>query len=182
MSNGIWSASENAEKLQQSDLVRHRLLVVSTGSNIALPWPADAASGFASLDPNTIGPGTHNPSSDRGPEGGPHFVMSGETPDESHTYGFEFCLMNTSNFLSTPALPGVGGYTVTIWVLISNTQDPYGADTPEWAAMLTQTGVNARELWHSFDVNAEAVRFQIANLANDPTVNNESIAIAFAEL
>lgn len=182
MSSGIWGASENVEKLQQSDLIRHRLLVVSPGSNNGAPWPTDCASGFASLDPNTIGPGTHNPFTDRGPEGGPHFVMSGETSDESHTYGFEFCLLDSSNFLSVPALAGAGGYTVTIWVLISNTQDPYGANTPEWAAMATNTGVNARELWHTFDVNAEAVRFQITNLADDPTVNNESIGIAFAEL
>jgi len=144
MSDGIWGASESAEKLQQSDLTRHRLLVVSPGSNIALGWPVDCASGFASLDPNSISPSTHNPITDRGPEVAPHFVMSGETPDESHTYGFEFALFH--NLLVAPALPGAGGYTVTVWVEISNTQDPYGSFTPEWAAMATNTGVNPREL------------------------------------
>jgi hypothetical protein len=181
MSNGIWTATETAEKINQPQFVRHRLLFVSTGSNVALAWPADAASGFASLNPNLIGPGTNtNPISPRGFEGGPHFVMSGETSDESHTYGFEFALF-TDNLIA-PALPAVGGYTVTIWVLISSTQDPYGANAPVWAAMATNTGVNAKELWHTFDVNAEAVRFQITNLANDPTLVNETIGIAFAEL
>lgn len=180
MSHGIWSGTVAGEKIQQSELVRHRLLVVTPGTNVALQWPADAASGFASVDPNTISPDTHNPISDRGPEGGPHFVLSGETPDESHTYGFEFALFTRG--LAAPALPDTGGYTVTIWVLISNTQDPNGFNTPIWAAMFPNTGVNVDELWHTFDVNAEAIRFQFDNLDADPDVTNLSIGIALAEL
>lgn len=178
--DGLWSGGALAEKIQQSKFVRHRLLIVSPGTNLGAPWPVDAASGFASVNPNNFGPGTVNPFSNRGQEGGPHFVMSGETPDESHTYGFEFTLF--VNALTTPALAAVGGYTVTIWVLITNTQDPYGFQAPVWAAMAPQTGVLVEQLWHSFDVNAEAIRFQITNLADDPAANNESIGIAFSEL
>src|SRR5216684_1744568 len=132
MSKGIWTATTAAEKITQSKFVRHRLLIVSPGF-AAAAWPVDCASGLAALAPDTISPATVNAFSPRGNEGGPHFVMSGETPDESHTYGFEFCLF-TDGFIA-PALPGVGGYTVTVWVLISNTQDPYGFQTPVWAAM-----------------------------------------------
>lgn len=180
MSNGLWVGGLAAEKLQQSQLVRHRLLIVSVGTDVSQPWPLEAASGFASLDPNTISPDTHNPNSDRGVEGGPHFVMSGETPDESHTYGFEFALFTRG--VTNPADPDTGGYTVTVWVLISNTQDPYGFQTPVWAAMQAQTGIQVNQLYHSFDVNAEAVRFQIDNLVVDPATSNLSIGIAFAEL
>lgn len=180
MSNGIWNGTAAGETLLQSKLTRHRLLVVSVGTDIGLPWSAEASSGFASLDPNTISPDTHNPLSDRGPEGGPHFVMSGETPDESHTYGFEFSLFTKG--LNFGADPGAGGYTVTVWVLISNTQDPMGAVTPVWAAMAPNTGVAVNEMWHSFDVNAEAIRFQIGNLAVDPATANLDVGIAFAEL
>lgn len=178
MSNGLWTGGDSSETLEQAKLTRHRLLLVSPGSDISVGWPSDCASGFASLDPNTISPGTVNPITDRGVEGGPHFVMSGETPDESHTYGFEFCILNSV----TDAVPGEAGYDVTIWVLISNTMDPSGFNTPEWAALQTQTGVGINELWHSFDVNAEGMRFQFENLESDPTTNNLTIGIAFAEL
>lgn len=187
MSNGIWTGSASGELLRQSKLIRHRLLIVSPGTDVASPWPGECASGFASLDPNTIAPGTVNPNSDRGgPEGGPHFVMSGETPDESHTYGFEFTLFTRG--LGNPANPATGdGYDVTIWVLISNTQQPGGTATPIWTAMASNlvadgNGINADQLWHSFDVNAEAVRFQFGNLIDDPSTVNESIGIAFSEL
>lgn len=180
MSGGIWTGNAAAEKIQQPKFVRHRLLIVSTGSDMTNPWPSEAASGLASLDPNNVSPGTVNSFSDRGNEGGPHFVMSGETPDESHTYGFEFCLFTKG--VNHIASPGVGGYTVTVWVLITNTQDPYAFGTPVWAAMAPNTGVLINEMWHSFDVNAEAVRFQVGNLELDPTANNLDIGIAFAEL
>lgn len=180
MSNGIWSGTTSGERIQQEQFVRHRLLIVSVGTDLALPWPEGSASGFASVDPNTIAANTHNPNSDRGPEGGPHFIMSGETPDESHTYGFEFSLFTKG--LNVPTTPGVGGYTVTIWVLIENTEDPYGLFTPVWASMAPLTGVLENQLFHSFDINAEAVRFQIGNLANNPSTVNEQIGIAFAEL
>lgn len=179
MSNGLWSGGASAEKVQQNDFVRHRLLIVSPGF-FAGPWPVEAASGLASLDPNTISPGTVNTFSNRGVEGGPHFIMSGETPDESHTYGFEFCLFSTAQLAF--ATPAVGDFTVTIWVLITNTQDPSGFNTPTWAAMAPQTGVAVDQLWHTFDVNAEAVRFQFGNLATDPATINQSVGIAFAEL
>lgn len=174
--------------MRQSKLVRHRLLIVSPGTDISLGWPGECASGFASLDPNTIAPGTTNPISPRGNEGGPHFVMSGETPDESHSYGFEFTLFTRG--LGSPANPATGdGYDVTIWVLISNTQQPGGIATPIWAAMASNlvastppNGINVDQLWHSFDVNAEAVRFQFGNLIDDPATVNNSIGIAFSEL
>lgn len=180
MSNGLWTGGASAEKVQQNDFIRHRLLIVCAGSSIAAPWPVEAASGFANLNPNSIGPGTTNPNSNRGIEGGPHFIMSGETPDESHSYGFEFGLFSIAQ--SSFATAAGGGYTVTVWVLVTNTQDPYGAVTPTWLALAPQTGINLDELWHSFDINAEAVRFQFGNLAADPTVNNNTIGIAFSEL
>jgi hypothetical protein len=178
--DGIWSGTQGGENLRQAQLTRHRLLIVSPGVDLTAPWPIEAASGLASEDPNTIPTGTHNPTSDRGPEGGPHFVMGGETPDESHTYGFEFVLF--INDQGTPALADVGGYDVTIWVEVANTQDPLGTNVPVWGAFLTATGVAINQVWHSFDVNATCIRFQFGNLLEDPITFNGSIGIAFAEL
>lgn len=161
-------------------LTRHRLLVVSIGNNILANWPDECASGMAGLDPNTIAPNTHNTITDKGPEGGPHFVMSGETPDGVHTYGFEFVLWDDN--LLNAAIADAGGFDVTIWVLVGNTQDPYGFNTPVWGSFATLSGVNYNEIYHSFDVNATAIRFQITNGTNDPDMVNNSIGIAFAEL
>lgn len=182
MSDGLWAGSESSESVRQGRLTRHRLLVVSPGQVLSTSWGTQAQSGLASLDPNSIVPGTHNTAVDKGPEGGPHFVMSGDTPDESHAYGFEFALFTDG--LNAPALPGTGGYTVTVWELVAATQDP-GATSgspPVWIAFQQQTGVNAREAWHSFDCNATMLRFQVTNLADNPVTNNKQIAIAFVEL
>lgn len=180
MPDGIWSGGKAEEIIRQGKFTRHNILVVNCGTNLAAAWQGQDASGLASLDPNAINPAQVNAVTPRGNEGGPHFVMSGETPDQSHTYGFEFCLF-TQN-LSTPALAGVGGYTVTVWVLIANSQNPISLVTPIWASFLTRTGVNARELYSSFDVNATAIRFQFGNLLVDPTTANLSLGIAFSEL
>lgn len=178
--DGLWSGTAAGENLRQAQLTRHRLLIVSPGTDVTAPWPDEAASGFASLDPNTIPVNTVNPFSDRGPEGGPHFVMSGETPDESHSYGFEFILFSANQ--PTPAEPDTGGYEVTIWVLVANTQDPNGFVTPVWGSFLTVAGVGLNEHWHSFDVNATCLRFQFGNLASDPATFNGTVGIAFSEL
>jgi hypothetical protein len=178
--DGIWSGTLSSENLRQLELTRHRLLVVAAGSNLLLGWPADAASGMANLNPNLISPDTHNTVTDKGPEGGPHFVMSGETPDGVHTYGFEFVLF-TDNMVA-PLVATAPGFNVTIWVLVSNTQDPFGFNTPVWGSFATLTAVNLNEIYHSFDVNATALRFQITNGTLDPTLVNTSIGIAFAEL
>lgn len=182
MSDGIWNGGPAQEKLRQGKLSRERNLIVNCGTRLNVAWQPQDASGLASLDPNSINPGTVNTAtnSNRGNEGGPHFIMSGETPDVSHTYGFEFCLYNQD--ITAPALPGTGGYTVTVWALMSISENPISLVTPIWASLLTQTGVNARELWHSFDINARAIRFQFGNLALDPTANSRSIGILFNEL
>lgn len=187
--NGIWSASPASEEIRQSKYSRHRVITVNTGQTFAAGWNASDWSGMASMDPNTIAPNTHVPGAgDRGPEGGPHFVMSGVTPDDSHTYGFEFALFVVGILpVGNRALPAVGGYTVTVWELVAATQYPGGpgassAFTPVWISFDVQTGVGLQEAWHSFDCNAAALRFQITNLAADPAVNNFSINIAFTEL
>lgn len=182
MADGIWSGTPAGENPQQAGLTRHRILRVDTGTDLTVAWRDGDSSGLASLDPNTIPANTHNVVTDRGPEGGPHFVMSKDTPDGSHSYGFEFVLFLEGIIAGQQAAAGVGGYTVTPWVLIANTQSIRGTFTPVWAAFAAQTGVNVREIYHTFDINATMIRFQIGNLALDPTANNRSINIAFAEL
>ena len=179
MSDGLWNSGQSLETIRQQDLSRHRLLVVSVGQDLTTQWPPSAASGLASLDPNTIAAGTVNAADNRGFEGGPHFIMSPVTPDGAHTFGFEMCLFTT--YVASPALPGAGGYDVTPWVLLSNTMNPTSYTTPIWAAMET-TSINPNELWHTFDVNACPIRFQIENLAVDPTTANLDVAIAFSEI
>ncbi len=183
MSRGIWEGSTSIEDLDQSRLTRHDILCVSLGQNLAAGWGA-ASSGLASLDPNSIVPKTHNAVTDRGPEGGPHFVMSGDTPDQAHTFGFEFALFTDGLSAGSASAPGVGGYTVTVWALISNTffASASTPTTPVWAQFLTRTGVGVRQLWHSFDVNATCIRFQITNAAENVVTTNKLINIAFAEL
>lgn len=180
MSFGIWEGGRAVEVLEQSRLTRHRLLQVSVGQNLNLSWNG-ASSGLASVDPNTIGDVKNNVS-DMGFEGGPHFVMSGDTPDQAHTFGFEFALFLNGIASANQAEAGVGGYSVTWWALIANTYS--AGQFPVWASFLTKIGVQVRELWHSFDVNATCLRAQITNLAvtPGPSAANLNINIAFAEL
>lgn len=183
--NGIWEGTDGAEALAQNQLTRHELLIVCPGSDLTAPWPPFCSSGMADLDPNTIAPGTINTNNNPvlGPEGAPHFVMSGETTDGAHSYGFEFVLF--TNNLTTPAVAAAGDFDVTIWVLIANTQDPYGSflgNVPVWGSFALQSGVALQQHYHSFDVNATCVRFQFGNLSADPAHNNTAIAIAFAPI
>jgi hypothetical protein len=160
MSDGIWNAGQNKEKTIQVRKDGHRALRVNLSST-GLENPGDAST-YASVDPNS-GPGT--PSLDMGP----HFILSPETPDESHTYGFEFVLV-TSVFPAAEriTIPG-GGLTVTIWELIGNSlvADTAAPINPTWAKFDPLTGVQEFELYHSFDVNACALRFQISGSSDD---------------
>lgn len=171
--DGVWSAGSR-EKLSQAAFTRHRLLTVNTSG----VREAEDASAFASSDPNTIAPGTLTTPSN-GPQGGPHFIMSGNTSDGAKpTYGFEFCLCDPTQLgTTTPAAPGVGGFDVTVWCLMENTQNAAGPAAPIWGSLLPITGVAFNELFHSFDVNTAAIRFQFGNILSDG-----SITIAMAEL
>lgn len=179
---GIWSGSESSEKIEQN-LTRHKLLTVNCGQDLTQGWNPCDSSGLASLDPNNIASATHNQVTDMGPEGGPHFVMSPQTSDGSpHSYGFEFCLFVSGIPNNQQADDAGGGWTVTIWELITPTQTFASQVAPIWASFQSVTGVFSHELYHSFDCNATAIRFQIGNLEEDPLTNNLSLIIAFAEL
>lgn len=170
--DGIWNFGITSEQVQQAQLTRHRLLTVNTGSSVN----SQDASAYARFNPNFIVPNTRATNVDKGPEGGPHFVMSGTTPDDKPTYGFEFMLAN--DLINAPASFLPGGITLTIWCLILNTQFSDGfADPGEWAALQTITGVQPNELYHTFDVNTECIRFQFGNIDSDG-----SIVICLAEL
>lgn len=170
--DGIWNFGITTERVSQAQLTRHRLLTVNTGTTLN----AEDASGFTTFNPNFIVPNSRASNVDKGPEGGPHFVLSGQTPDDKPTYGFEFALAN--DLLAAPATFLPGGITLTIWVLILATQFSDGfADPGEWAALQTLTGVQPNELFHSFDVNTPAIRFQFGNVDT-----NGSIMIELAEL
>lgn len=182
--DGLYHGSGSTEALQQAALTRHRILRVNCGQDLTAGWNDGDASGMASMDPNAIPLGSTNAVTPKGIEGGPHFILGGETPDGSHTYGFEWCVFTNGIAGGDLAAPDSGGYEVTVWVLIANTQCPQGGlnPIPVWASFLTLTGVDRRELYHSFDVNATCIRFQFGNLALDPTTNNRSLIMALAEL
>lgn len=170
--DGIWNYGITTEQVPQAQLTRHRLLTVNTGTTVN---DADA-SAFTSFNPNFIVPNSRSSNIDKGAEGGPHFVLSGRTPDDKPTYGFEFSLFNDLLFNPANFLPG--GITLTIWVLILSTQFSDGfADPGEWAAFQTLTGVQPNELFHTFDVNTPCIRFQFGNIDT-----NGSITIGLAEL
>lgn len=165
--DGKWNSGLGQETNRQAELSRHRLLRVGL-STTGLVLPGDA-SGYAGTIPTSI------PTID----GGPHFVMSSRTPDNSHAYGFEFCITNR-NF-STQS--GTAPFEITVWELIGNTiiADQNAPFIPVWASFLPVTGVNYNELYHSFDCNATALRFEIDDAAADQTVAR-SVMIAFCEL
>lgn len=137
--------------------------------------PRDASS-HASMDPNVM--------VGFAPEGGPHFILSPETPDGSKTYGFEFAIVTTQAMpLAQAADPLPGGFTLTWWEMIGTTQEPESTFPPIWASFLPQTGVNVNELYHSFDVNATALRLQITNVTPvGPGGPGGSVLIMFSEL
>lgn len=175
MSDGLFSPG-GSEQFRQAKITRERFLVVNTSPTGDLEAGAGhqtAASSFASLDPGDVTFGA------QGNFGmGPHFVMSGDTSDDSHTYGFKFCLLE-AGFQGNAVVAAEGGLTVTIWGLVGSLQIQQAL--PEmrqtWADFEPQTGVGFRQWWHSFDCNAMALRFQFTNIAS-----HGNIGIAFAEL
>lgn len=175
--DGLWSGTNASEPVQQADFIRHRLLCVNV-SNIGFQNPIDASS-YASVDPNLMATALNW----QPPQGGPHFIMSPETPDSSKTYGFEFALIAPVPVTLDNILPLAGGLTITWWELLGNTQMSDGLFIPAWASFAPRTGVNLRELYHSFDVNACALRIQITNVTQ-PVAGGPggSVIIAFSEL
>lgn len=160
MSDGLWSTPDRQELIQQTGYARMRLLRVSTAAR-----SPDAASGFAALAPN-VAPLSVSP------EGGPHFLMSPQTPDGFRVEGAEWCLLQP---IAGAAVPGAGGFTVTVWRLIDVTmQQTIGK---QWASFAPVTGVGYSELYHSFDHNTIALRLQIGNVATDG-----DLYIAFCEI
>jgi len=166
--DGHWSAELFQEFTLQGQLSKHRLLRVNLSNVPGTLAPGDE-SGQAVVAPNAITLG----------DGGPHFIMSSESPDNSHSYGFEWAL--SVRGVSNSA--GNGPFTVTVWEMIgtSTRNDPAGALTlPIWAAMAPNAAVLTEQLFHSFDVNATAIRFQIDDGA--AVGLNRSVIIAFCEL
>lgn len=173
--DGLWAGAGSSEPTQQADFIRHRLLMVNV-SNIGLQNPQDVSS-YASVDPNAMAAALNWAP----PQGGPHFVMSPETPDSSKSYGFEFSLTLNSIVGVDQLIPLAGGLTITWWELLGNTQTTDGSVIPAWASFLPRTGVGFNELYHSFDVNACALRLQITNVTQ-PVGSGGSVIIAFSEL
>lgn len=176
MSDGLWNArgsganASGVESIRQASLSRHKLLTVCL-STVGTKGPLDSSS-YASVNPNTILSNTNN-------EGGPHFILSPETPCGTKTVGFEWTLFASGLFsVETAATPGVGGFTVTIWELIANTQIGDISFMPIWASFEPKTTVGLQELYHSFDVNASAIRFQVENAVD----LESSLTIALCEL
>jgi len=166
--DGHWNAGLYNEFTQQGQLSKHRLLRVNLSNVNGTLAPGDE-SGQAVSAPPTILDG----------DGGPHFIMSSETPDNAHAFGFEWAL--SVRGVSNSA--GNGPFTVTIWEMIgtSTRNDPAGVlIVPIWAAMTPNAGVLVEQLFHSFDVNATAIRFQIDDGA--AVAGNRSVIIAFCEL
>ncbi len=170
--DGLYNGDGKSEIVRQAQLTRHRLLTVNTSAT-GVKEPRDVST-FASLSPLDAG----IPADSQ--EGGPHFVMSSETPDGKPTLGFEFCL-STLGMLNNAAVAGTGGFTVTIWALISNAQLSDGSAVPLWAAFTPLTGVQLNQLIHSFDVDAAILRFQIEP-DTEGGGSDGSITIAFSEL
>lgn len=173
--DGLWGGQGSSEPTQQADFIRHRLLCVNV-SNIGFINDRDAST-YASVDPNLMAAAVGWAP----PQGGPHFVMSPETPDGSRSYGFEFALFVNGISGADQAVPLGGGLTLTWWELIGNMQADDGSFIPAWASFLTKTGVNYNELYHTFDVNTCALRLQVTNVTQ-PVAAGGSLIIAFSEL
>lgn len=187
MSDGKWNGAQTSEILRQ-DLTRHRLLSVYLGNTApALVGPDPTilvSSYFACLSPNNPGFGPTQPGY---LYGGPHFVMSNETPDQAHTFGVQLALLNGAINLGVAAgdlaTPLAGNFTLTLWCLISTTEFSNGQGIPIWASLNPVAGVQFNELYHSFDINATAIRVQIENgTSANNGVNSGVIAIAMSEL
>ena len=166
--DGKWNSGLGREANRQTELMRHRFLRVGLSST-GLVLAGDA-SGYAGTAPASV------PNDD----GGPHVVMSPRTPDESKTYGIEFCLTGT---LVASTQRGTAPFDVTVWELIGNSivTDANAPFIPIWASLLPVSGVAFNELYHTFDINATMLRFQIDDAAADQTVAR-SVVIAYAEL
>jgi hypothetical protein len=154
--DGKWTTAspDRQELIRQAGYARGRILLVNTAAQSAID-----ASGFAALAPNVA---PLNVSDD----GGPHFISSPETPDGFRVEGFQFALVNS--LAAGAAVAGAGGFTVTIWKLIDVLEQQTIGKI--WASFDPRTGVNYNELYHSFDVNCEAIRFQISNVAVNGTI------------
>lgn len=177
MSDGLFTGQGRQEQLQQAELIRHRFLTINISAE---GWMNSRdSSSYASVDPNLLNLAVgYAP-----PQGGPHFVMSPRTPDDSKSYGFEFALSRLGISAPDQAIPLAGGYTVTWWELLGTSFDPAGVFQPIWASFASRTGVNDNELYHTFDVNATALRIQITNVTAVPAAGfGGSIMVFFSEL
>ena len=151
--DGRWTTPDRLELFRQAGFARERLLVVNTDVS-----GAQDASGFAALAPNV-------PPLNVDAEGGPHFVLSPETPDGFRIEGVEFAFLAG---LPGSAVAAAGGFTVTVWRFISvSEQINFGK---QWAAYNPIVGVGYDQLYHSFDSNAVAIRFQIGNVQTHGSV------------
>ncbi len=167
--DGLWNrGNERAEEISQARFNRMRILTVNT--DVVLT--NFDASHSAGLDPNTIA----------NENGGPHFILSAETPDGRPTLGHTFALLeNTSVAAGSRAQPGAGGFTVTGWRLVESTMiDSLGVTIPRWVSFEPLTGVGFNEKYHSFDENTFALRFQIVGQGAGAQAG--SIHLAFVEL
>lgn len=186
MSDGLWNGQGASETLIQP-LSRHSFLSVELGNTINDPAtnPNRVSSRYASYDPNET---RTVPGDALKANSGPHFVMSPETPDNAKTLGLEWCLLpayltNVGISQANSARPLTGGFTVTIWCMLANTQTPDGVTGPLWASLLPETGVGFNELYHSFDINVHAIRFQIGNATSTSGGNDTgAILLAMCEL
>lgn len=189
MSDGRWNSQGLSEEIDQ-DLTRHSLLMVELGNGSVVNiddgviGDAKVSSYYASFSPiNAIfaagSGGAFN--------GAPHFIMSNETPNQTQTFGLEFGLFSAaSNATIVPndrAAYLAAGLTVTIWCLIANSMENSGAVRPLWASLLPQAGVLFDELYHTFDINVHAIRFQIeGGSSNTGGANTGALMIAMSEL
>lgn len=171
MADGLWTGVGSVERIHQAQLTRHRLLAINTSAAGARAADGTDASSFGSVDPNTLGLA-------QAPEGGPHFIMSPETPSGLPTTGFEWGICDPAVIHQDPAIRfqnAAGGIDVTVWVLIGTTFFPNGGDNPQWASFQTLSGVLPSKLYRSFDIDASILRFQLG-----PTgITVDGVAVMF---
>jgi hypothetical protein len=186
MSDGKFN-NGRAQQFKQGNITREHVLVVNTsptgviGSTsvvtqdggissvtIVQPW---AASSYASLDPNDTTQGIAE-------EMGPHWVMSGETSDGAHPFGFKL-MLSDKGLLGAAAVADEGGFTVTPWVLAGSAQivNLPPAYRQQWGGIEGATGVEYMQWYHCFDVNPCAIRVQIGNI-----LTHGLVCLIFAEL